>query len=157
MFMDAGFTYFDTAWAYDDSEAVIKEALIDRYPRESFQLATKMAVWLDCETREDALNQFEESLQNTGAGYFDFYLLHDVDEERTKMNDKFKLWDFLVEKKKEGLVKGDTYKTVKLKGSDCSKSLPFSCLYRGHLEQNKPHKGNFVSKLPFQRALGANK
>lgn len=105
MFMDAGFTYFDTAWAYDDSEAVIKEALVDRYPRESFLLATKLAVWVGCKTREEAIKQLDESLQNTGAGYFDFYLLHDVGEERTKMNEKFKLWDFFAEKKKEGILK----------------------------------------------------
>ncbi|MBR1533284.1 MAG: aldo/keto reductase, partial [Ruminococcus sp.] len=42
-FMAAGFTYFDTAWAYDGSEEAIRKALVERYPRESFQLATKNA------------------------------------------------------------------------------------------------------------------
>ena len=42
-FLEAGFTYFDTAWAYPGSEKALKEALIDRYPREKFLLATKMA------------------------------------------------------------------------------------------------------------------
>ncbi len=41
-FMDAGFTYFDTAWAYAGSEDAIRQALVERYPREKFQLATKM-------------------------------------------------------------------------------------------------------------------
>ncbi len=45
MFMDAGFTYFDTAWTYGESESVIRRALVERYPRESYQLATKNADW----------------------------------------------------------------------------------------------------------------
>ena len=36
LFMEAGFTYFDTAWAYNGSEEAIREALVERYPRESF-------------------------------------------------------------------------------------------------------------------------
>lgn len=44
-FMEAGFTYFDTAWAYAGSEDAIREALVERYPREKYQLATKMAAW----------------------------------------------------------------------------------------------------------------
>ena len=30
-FMEAGFTYFDTAWAYAGSEDAIREALVERY------------------------------------------------------------------------------------------------------------------------------
>lgn len=41
-FLDAGFTYFDTAHVYTGSESAIKKALIDRHPRESFTLATKL-------------------------------------------------------------------------------------------------------------------
>lgn len=72
MFMDAGFTYFDTAWAYAGSEDAIRQALVERYPRESFQLATKNAAWINCKTKEEAHAQFETSLKQTGAGYFDF-------------------------------------------------------------------------------------
>ena len=32
MFMEAGFTYFDTAWAYAGSEDAIRQALVERYP-----------------------------------------------------------------------------------------------------------------------------
>lgn len=42
MFLDAGFTYFDTAWAYAGSEDAIRQALVERYPRDKFRLATKM-------------------------------------------------------------------------------------------------------------------
>ena len=104
-FLAAGFTYFDTAWAYAGSEDAIRQALVERYPREKFQLATKNAAWINCKTREDAINQFNTSLRQTGAGYFDFYLLHNLGEGRTKFFDDFDMWSFVAEKKREGLIK----------------------------------------------------
>ena len=104
-FLAAGFTYFDTAWAYPGSEDAIRQALVERYPREKFQLATKNAAWINCKTREDAIAQFETSLKQTGAGYFDFYLLHNLGESRTKFFDDFDMWSFVQEKKKEGLIR----------------------------------------------------
>ena len=68
-FMEAGFTYFDTAWAYAGSEDAIREALVERYPREKYQLATKMAAWINCKTRDEALAQFKTSLERTKAGF----------------------------------------------------------------------------------------
>ena len=104
-FLEAGFTYFDTAWAYPGSEKALKEALIDRYPREKFLLATKMAPWIGCKTKEEAYAQFDRSLEDTGAGYFDFYLLHNLGNFRSEFFDRFDCWSFAQEKKKEGLVK----------------------------------------------------
>ncbi len=104
-FMAAGFTYFDTAWAYPGSEDAIRQALVERYPRESFQLATKNAAWIKCKTREDAIQQFETSLKQTGAGYFDNYLLHNLGEMRTHFFDDFSMWDFVKEKKAEGKIR----------------------------------------------------
>ena len=105
LFMDAGFTYFDTAWAYAGSEDAIRQALVERYPREKFQLATKNAAWINCKTREEATAQFDTSLKQTGAGYFDFYLLHNLGEARTRYFDDFGLWDWVQEKKAQGLIK----------------------------------------------------
>ena len=104
-FLEAGFTYFDTAWAYAGSEDAIRQALIERYPREKFQLATKNAAWINCKTREEAARQLEVSLERTGAGYFDFYLLHNLGESRTAVFDNFDMWSFVQEKKKEGVLK----------------------------------------------------
>ena len=104
-FLEAGFTYFDTAWAYPGSEKALKEALVDRYPREKFLLATKMAPWIGCKTKEEAYAQFDRSLEDTGAGYFDFYLLHNLGNFRSEFFDRFDCWSFAQEKKKEGLVK----------------------------------------------------
>lgn len=105
MFLDAGFTYFDTAWAYAGSEDAIRQALVERYPRERYQLATKNAAWINCKTKEEAYAQFDTSLKQTGAGYFDFYLLHNLGESRTDFFDKFDMWNWVQEKKKEGLIK----------------------------------------------------
>ncbi len=105
LFLSKGFTYFDTAWAYPGSEDAIRQALVERYPREKFQLATKNAAWINCKTREDAIAQFETSLRQTGAGYFDFYLLHNLGETRTEFFERFKMWDFVAEKKREGKIK----------------------------------------------------
>lgn len=104
-FMEAGFTYYDTAWAYAGSEDAIRQALVERYPRESFQLATKNAAWIGCKTKEDAERQFEVSLAQTGAGYFDNYLLHNLGEMRTHYFDDFEMWSFVQEKKAEGKIK----------------------------------------------------
>ena len=65
-FMEAGFTYFDTAWAYEGSEEAVRQALVERYPRESFQLATKNAAWIQCKTREDAIAQFAADVYGDG-------------------------------------------------------------------------------------------
>ena len=104
-FMDAGFTYFDTAWAYTGSEDAIRQALVERYDREKFQLATKNAAWINCKTRVDAIAQFETSLKQTGAGYFDFYLLHNLGEGRTHVFDDFNMWEFVQDMKKAGKIR----------------------------------------------------
>ena len=104
-FLAEGFTYFDTARVYDGSEDAIRQALVERYPRESFQLATKNAAWVNCRTREEAIAQFNASLEATGAGYFDMYLLHNLGQRRTHYFDDFKMWDFVKEKKEEGLIR----------------------------------------------------
>lgn len=104
-FMEAGFTYFDTAWAYPGSEEATRKALVERYPRNKFQLATKCAAWLGCKTREEAEAQFATSLERTGAGYFDFYLLHNLGQSRTQVFEDWDIWNFALEKKRQGLIR----------------------------------------------------
>ncbi len=71
LFMEAGFTYFDTAFVYGTSEEDIKKALVDRYPRESYTLATKLNAFMMAPNEKAAKQQFYKSLERTGAGYFD--------------------------------------------------------------------------------------
>ncbi len=103
-FLAAGFSYFDTAWCYPGSEDAVGEALVKRHPRSSFQLATKLAAWR-VKTAEEARAQFATSLERTGAGFFDFYLLHNLGNHRTRAYDEFGIWDFAQEKKREGLIR----------------------------------------------------
>lgn len=105
MFLNAGFTYFDTAWSYDGSEEATRKILVERYPRESYQLATKCAAWVNCKTREEATAQFDVSLERTGAGYFDFYLLHNLGEDRTRAFDDFDMWSWIIELKAAGKIR----------------------------------------------------
>ena len=105
LFMAAGCTYFDTAWAYSGSEDAMRQALVERYPRDSFTVATKNAAWIGCKTKEDAEKQFYTSLEQTGAGYFDYYLLHNLGQHRTKFFDDFDMWAFVREKKAEGKIR----------------------------------------------------
>ncbi len=104
-FLAAGFTYFDTAWAYAGSEEAIRKALVERYPREKFQLATKNAAWISCKTRDDAIAQYTASLERSGAGYFDFYLLHNLGNARTKPFEDFGLWDYFLNERDKGKIK----------------------------------------------------
>ena len=106
-FMEAGLTYFDTAYVYDDgdSERAAKEALVDRYPRESYTLATKLCAWMEPHDEKSAKQQFYTSLERTGAGYFDYYLLHALQAGNYKKYDEYHLWDFVKEQKEKGLIR----------------------------------------------------
>ncbi len=106
-FLEAGLTYFDTAYVYDggDSERAAKAALVDRYPRESYTLATKLCAWMGVKNENDARQQFYTSLERTGAGYFDYYLLHALQAGNYKTYDKYHLWDFVREQKEKGLIR----------------------------------------------------
>ena len=106
LFLEKGFTYFDTAYGYlyGKSEEAAKAALVDRHPRESFQLATKLPAF-DARSAEEARQMFWTSLKRTGAGYFDFYLLHNLGDNRTQAFEDFGIWDFALELKAKGLVR----------------------------------------------------
>ena len=103
-FLAAGMKYFDTAFVYPGSEDAIREALVKRYPRESYYLATKLNSRV-ANTAEEAKAQFEESLRRTEAGYFDFYLLHAIGEATLPKYDEFEIWDYVKELKAEGKIK----------------------------------------------------
>lgn len=105
-FIEKGFTYFDTAWMYAgfNSENVAKTALVDRYPRESFTLATKLHNGF-FNSLEDRDKVFNEQLKKTGAGYFDYYLLHGIEKSSLPKYEKFDCFNWLLDKKEKGLVK----------------------------------------------------
>lgn len=106
MFMAKGFTYFDTAIMYCgfSSQSVVKAALVDRYPRESFALATKLHNGF-FDTLEDRDKVFNQQLEQTGAGYFDYYLLHGIESGSYPKYERLDCFNWLLDKKAKGLVK----------------------------------------------------
>lgn len=105
-FIEQGFTYFDTAWMYCafKSENAVKEALTDRYPRDRYTLTTKLhASYLKKKGDRDRI--FEEQRQKTGVEYFDYYLIHAIDQELYSIYNEMDRFNWLIEKKKQGLVK----------------------------------------------------
>ena len=105
-FLEQGFTYFDTAWMYHGfaSESAIKTALVERHPRDSYTLATKLHAefFSSLEGRDEIFNKQREK---TGVEYFDYYLLHDVNEEHLKVYEELDCFRWLREKKEQGLVR----------------------------------------------------
>lgn len=70
MFLEAGFTYFDTALIYVGSEDATRKALVHRHPRESFTVATKLNASV-APTEASARKQVRTSLKRMGADYID--------------------------------------------------------------------------------------
>ena len=86
-YMGAGFRYFDTAHVYlgGNSETAIREALVRRYPRDSFVLTDKLSG--SCFTDEPGIYRlFETQLEACGVEFFDYYLMHAMSAE---VYDKF--------------------------------------------------------------------
>ena len=106
-FMAKGFTYFDTAYVYINgkSEVACREALVKRYPRDSFTVATKLPLLDNVETEEDMQKIFDTSMERLGVDYIDFYLLHAMDKTKFEKADKIGAWDFIFKMKEQGKIK----------------------------------------------------
>lgn len=101
-----GINYFDTAYMYHHgkSEPFVKKALSERYDRTEFLLTSKLPTWL-CHSKAEAEEKLKEQLERCGVDYFDFYLLHSVDEETWDNIEKNNMGEVMAEAKKKGLVK----------------------------------------------------
>ena len=100
-----GVNYFDTAYIYHagKSEAFIGSAL-KKYPRDSYFLADKLPVWI-CLKKSDMEKIFNKQLKRCGVDYFDFYLLHSLDDGNWEKVKKFDAISFGEQKRKEGKIK----------------------------------------------------
>ncbi len=105
-FIEAGGVYFDTAYVYDngESEKAFKAAVADRYPRDRYFVATKLNAGMAADEAA-AKAQFFTSLERTGAGYFDFYLLHALSHNNIAKYDNFGIWEFVKQQKDKGLIR----------------------------------------------------
>ena len=106
IYMEAGFTYFDTAFPYHDqmSETALKEALVDRYDRDKYVFADKMPTVL-IKSGEEYPLYFNKQLEKTGVGYFDYYLMHNMGRDRYYNTDKCGGFEFAKKMKAEGKIK----------------------------------------------------
>lgn len=105
-FLERGFTYFDTAYMYHMgmSEIAARESLVKRHKRDSFTLATKLPTMF-LKTKEDQKRIFNEQLEKCGVGYFDYYLLHNLNVVHYEIAQKLNSFAFIQEKKNEGKVR----------------------------------------------------
>ena len=106
--MEAGVNYFDTAYPYHggQSERVMGRVLA-KYPRDSYNLATK---YPGHQILSDGYNPaaiFEEQLEKCGVDYFDFYLLHNVNEKSMEvyMGPQWGIVDYFKEQKRLGRIR----------------------------------------------------
>ncbi len=106
-YMQAGMNYFDTAYVYHggNSEKAIKEALVKRYPRDQFMLATKLPAWC-MKVPEDRDRIFNEQLERCGVDYFDFYLLHSIEDGGNgETYERLGCYKWGLQKKAEGKIR----------------------------------------------------
>ena len=100
-----GVNYFDTAYRYHegDSELFIGEAL-QKYPRESYHLATKMPMWM-VNKPEDVAAIFEDQLKRCRTEYFDFYLCHALNASTFERMKQFGAFEYLQKQKEAGRIR----------------------------------------------------
>ena len=105
-FLQRGFTYCDTAWMYHDfmSEEAVGKAVVDRYPRNTFTIATKMPDMM-LKSREQVPEIFEKQKEKLHVSYFDYYLAHDMNHVNYEKAKKYGAIDFLRKKREEGEIK----------------------------------------------------
>ena len=105
-----GINYFDTAHPYHGgkSEVAIGKSLA-RYPRELWYLADKFPGHQNVPGVKELLPEqvFEEQLQRCGVEYFDFYLLHNVNENSMKYycNPEKHYLDYFLKQKELGRIR----------------------------------------------------
>lgn len=107
VYMQAGMNYFDTAYVYHggNSEKAIKEALVKRWPRDKFMLATKLPAWCLKEPA-DRDRIFSEQLERCGVDYFDFYLLHSIEDGGNgDTYERLDCFNWALRKKAEGKIR----------------------------------------------------
>ena len=106
-YLKTSMNYFDTAYVYHggNSEKIVKKALVERHPRESFTVATKLPAWA-MSNEDDRDKIFNEQLERTGVDYFDYYLLHSIEEGNNyDKYEQFDCFNWGIQKKAEGKIK----------------------------------------------------
>lgn len=102
---ERGVNYFDTAYVYHDGQSeIFTGKVLDRYPRDSYFLATKLPVW-EVHKPEDVERLLDEQLSKLNKDYIDFYLLHALNGERWKQLEELGVYEICEEMRKKGKIK----------------------------------------------------
>ncbi len=105
-FLACGGAWFDTAWTYHDgrAEAALREALVERYPRDRYRLTDKLPTLL-LESGEQQERIFDEQLARCGVRFFDRYLVHCATALFCERAERFRSFEFALRKRREGAVR----------------------------------------------------
>ncbi len=102
-----GINYFDTAYMYHggESERFLGEAL-SGYDRASYYLADKFPGFM-LRPGQSPKEVFEEQLSRCGTDYFDFYMMHNVNEKSfgTYTDEELGLLEFFAREKAAGRIR----------------------------------------------------
>lgn len=104
--INAGVNYFDTAWGYHDHNSeCVTGRILARYPRESFNLASKFPGY-DLGNMTKVRQIFPKQLEKCGVEYFDFYLFHNVCELNIEAYLQHEeIYEYLLEQKAAGRIR----------------------------------------------------
>lgn len=102
-FMEQGFNYFDTSYAYHDetSEGALKKVLVERYPRESYQIANKIPTWL-LRQEKDNDRLVDVMLERLGIEYFDVLFIHNINKALLPKAKNANSFEYIRRAKEEG-------------------------------------------------------
>ena len=103
-FMANGFNTYHTAWAYEGNEEFLRETVVKRYPRDSFEIVDNLPVHVIDDPAMVAPT-FQESLEHLGVDCIDYLLLHMLNQRLSERCEKTGVWDFVSKMKAEGKVK----------------------------------------------------
>lgn len=106
IYMEKGFNYFDTSYAYHNgmSEIVIKKAVVERYPRDSYLICDKMPTWA-LKSEKDNDKFVDEMLERLGIDYFDVFFVHNINVPWLKLAEDAKAFEYVKKMKEKGLAK----------------------------------------------------
>ena len=105
-FLDRGYNYFDTAFTYLGglSESILGKALIARYPRETYCIATKTPMFEPI-PQSELYKRLDIQRERFGSDYIDYYLLHNIAGKRVDYFRDNGAWEFLNDIKERGIAK----------------------------------------------------
>ncbi|MEA4911686.1 MAG: aldo/keto reductase [Oscillospiraceae bacterium] len=105
-FLEDGLTYFDTAYTFfeGESERCLKRVLVERHARDSFLVADKLPSYR-LASKDDPARFEREQCERLGVSYFDYYLLHCLNEKNIALCEEFGAVEHIFDMKRRGTAR----------------------------------------------------